>query len=66
MPVIVDTEKCTGCGECLTSCPVEAIVMREGKAYINEYCESCMACIGACPEGAIIEATLKSPEGRGW
>ncbi|MFZ5906625.1 MAG: FAD-binding protein [Nitrospirota bacterium] len=55
MSVIVNPEKCQGCEECLSSCPFEAIVMREGKAYINEYCQSCMACISVCPEGAIME-----------
>ena len=55
MPVIVDIEKCQGCEECLASCPFDAIVMKEGKAFINEYCQVCMACISVCPEGAIIE-----------
>ncbi|MEW6052774.1 MAG: FAD-binding protein [Nitrospirota bacterium] len=55
MPVIVNIEKCHGCEECLSSCPFEAIEMREGKAYINEYCQSCMACISVCPEGAIMD-----------
>jgi electron transfer flavoprotein alpha subunit len=55
MPVIVDIDKCQGCEECLASCPFDAIVMKEGKAFINEYCQVCMACISVCPEGAIIE-----------
>ena len=55
MRVVIDQDKCNGCEDCLASCPVEAIVMKEGKAFINEYCEMCMACINACPEGAIIE-----------
>jgi len=55
MPVIVDIEKCQGCEECLSSCLFDAIVMKEGKAFINEYCQVCMACISVCPEGAIIE-----------
>lgn len=55
MRVVIDLDKCTGCESCIASCPVEAIVMSEGKAYINEYCNICMACLNACPEGAIIE-----------
>ncbi len=55
MPVIVDIDKCKGCEECLASCPFDAIVMKEGKAFINEYCQVCMACISVCPEGAILE-----------
>jgi electron transfer flavoprotein alpha subunit len=62
MPVIVNLEKCQGCEDCLSSCPFEAIVMKEGKAYINEYCQSCMACISVCPEGAIMEVESQKYE----
>jgi len=55
MPVIINRDKCTGCEECLASCPVSAIEMKDSKAFINEYCEACMTCINICPEGAIIE-----------
>ncbi len=55
MPVKVNIDKCKGCEECLSSCPFDAIVVRDGKAFINEYCQVCMACIGVCPEGAIEE-----------
>ena len=55
MPVIVNIDKCIGCEECLSSCPFDAIVIKEGKAFINEYCQMCMACLSVCPEGAIIE-----------
>ncbi len=55
MPVVVDSERCKGCEECLSSCPFDALVMREGKAHINEYCQACVACVSVCPEGAIIE-----------
>lgn len=55
MPVKVDIDKCNGCRECIASCPVEAIEIKDGKAFINEYCEACMTCLDACPEGAIIE-----------
>ncbi|MBI5099273.1 MAG: 4Fe-4S binding protein [Nitrospirae bacterium] len=55
MPIVVRVDKCTGCETCLTSCPFDAIVMKEGKAFINEYCNYCKTCISVCPEGAIIE-----------
>ena len=61
MYVIIDTEKCTGCEECLSSCPFDAIVIEEGKAFINENCQVCMACISACPEGAISEIEREEP-----
>ncbi len=63
MPVIVDINKCKGCEECLASCPFDALVMKEGKAFVNEYCEACMTCVNVCPEGAIIETEKESPAG---
>jgi len=55
MPIVVDINKCTGCQECLASCPYDAIEIKEGKAFINEYCQICMTCLSTCPEGAIEE-----------
>jgi electron transfer flavoprotein alpha subunit len=55
MPVVVNINKCTGCKECLTSCPFDAIEVKEGKAFINEYCNFCKTCLSVCPEGAIEE-----------
>jgi electron transfer flavoprotein alpha subunit len=63
MPVIVDVDKCKGCEECLSSCPFDAIVIKEGKAFVNEYCQVCMACISVCPEGAIVETPKEAPAG---
>ncbi len=64
MPVIIDIDKCEGCEECLSSCPFDAIVIKEGKAFINEYCQACMACISVCPEGAIIEVEKGRPKSK--
>ena len=55
MSLIVNKDKCNGCETCLSSCPFDAIEIKEGKASINEYCNICRACLSACPEGAIIE-----------
>jgi electron transfer flavoprotein alpha subunit len=55
MSIVVNINKCTGCQECLSSCPYDAIEIREGKAFINEYCQICMTCLNTCPEGAIEE-----------
>ncbi|MBF0343708.1 MAG: 4Fe-4S binding protein [Nitrospirae bacterium] len=55
MQIKVDSELCTGCESCVSSCPYDAIVMIEGKAFINEYCQLCKACLNVCPEGAIKE-----------
>jgi len=63
MPVIINRDKCTGCEECVASCPVSAIEMKDGKAFINEYCEACMTCLNVCPEGAITEVQKEAPAG---
>jgi electron transfer flavoprotein alpha subunit len=63
MPVIINADKCKGCEECISSCPFDAIVMKEEKAFINEFCQVCMACISVCPEGAIIEIEKEVPQG---
>jgi len=55
MRIVVDVGLCTGCETCVSSCPYDAIVMRDDKAFINEYCQLCRACLEACPEGAIKE-----------
>lgn len=55
MRIEVTSDKCSGCESCIDSCPYTAIVMKEGKAFINEYCQLCRACLGVCPEGAIKE-----------
>ncbi len=55
MRIVVDTELCTGCETCVSSCPYDAIVMKDDKAFINEYCQLCRACLEVCPEGAIKE-----------
>jgi electron transfer flavoprotein alpha subunit len=63
MRVVVNIDKCKGCQECLSSCPFDAIVMQEDKAFINEYCQACMACLSVCPEGAIVEVEKEQPKG---
>jgi Pyruvate/2-oxoacid:ferredoxin oxidoreductase delta subunit len=58
----VDLGKCTGCGMCLDTCPVEAISMVGGKATIDaDTCLSCSACALICPEQAISEISLAIP-----
>ena len=47
-------DKCTGCGICVTYCPVDAIEIRDGKAYFDyEKCIGCADCITVCPERAL-------------
>ncbi|MBF0336334.1 MAG: electron transfer flavoprotein subunit alpha [Nitrospirae bacterium] len=55
MQIKVDKNLCSGCESCVSSCPYDAIVMIDGRAFINEYCQLCKACLNVCPEGAIKE-----------
>lgn len=59
MAVIVNQEKCIGCGACVPACPFDAIVMQESKAYINEKCTMCGACVSVCPVEAIFREEIK-------
>ncbi len=48
-------DKCNGCGDCVSVCPVEAITLKNEKAVINvEECIECDACIDECPLEAIL------------
>ncbi len=62
MYIKVNSDKCTGCQECLSSCPYDAIEIKDEKAFINEYCQMCRACLDVCPEGAISEIKEKHEE----
>lgn len=47
------TDKCIGCGKCASVCPVNNIVMNNGRPAWKAPCTHCMACIGNCPAEAI-------------
>jgi len=51
---IVYVRKCTGCGECVKACPVNAISLKNKKAVIDgSICIGCATCIAVCPFAAI-------------
>lgn len=66
MAIVVDREKCIACEICVSTCPVSAISMVDGKADIDQNtCISCGACIGGCPTEAISQGTVfKAQEGQ--
>lgn len=60
--MIIDEEKCNGCGTCVDACPMEAIQFVNGKAQINqELCRACEACLNVCPTGALTN-TIPLPQ----
>ena len=54
MAAKIDEKLCTGCGACVTICPVGAITLNnDNKAEVSDDCIDCGACLSACPVGAI-------------
>ncbi len=53
--VIVDSEKCVGCGECVDICPVEVYELKDGKSDPVKYeeCVGCESCVEVCSTDAI-------------
>jgi electron transfer flavoprotein alpha subunit len=54
MSITIDSELCTGCGNCVANCPYGGIEVIDDKACINDDCNLCGACVEACPVDAII------------
>ena len=60
----INREICTGCGQCVIVCPVQAIKLINSKAVINEnLCVECAICYrnAECPVNAIRSTRLKWP-----
>jgi electron transfer flavoprotein alpha subunit len=53
MGIRILEDKCTGCGNCLPSCPFGCLELVENKAVIREGCTLCGACREVCPFEAI-------------
>ena len=59
--IIIDSERCKGCGLCITACPKNSIVIAEDSnknGYFpaeakSDDCTGCAACATMCPETVI-------------
>jgi ferredoxin len=50
-----DSDECTGCGECATICPVDAVQMSDDVPLIDrEWCIGCGVCATVCPSNAAV------------
>jgi NAD-dependent dihydropyrimidine dehydrogenase PreA subunit len=53
--LVLDPEKCVGCGLCTEVCPQVVFEMHRNIAHIVDFnaCMECGACVNNCPSGAI-------------
>ena len=56
--IVIDTERCKGCGVCLEACPMHCIelsknVNGKGYNYTHTVNDNCIGCAIVCPDGVI-------------
>jgi len=53
--VLIDHDKCIGCGLCAEYCPIKAVIIDPDtrKAVKCELCQGNPLCVEACPTGAL-------------
>lgn len=61
--VYIDPFACTGCTDCVNSCPLDCIDGKKGYIHLlyDVDCTKCEACLSSCPEGAIRKTESKPP-----
>lgn len=61
--IIINEEKCNGCGLCKKDCVSQVIELKENKAFCTKKnCLRCYHCIAICPKNAIITTSADMNE----
>jgi len=63
IPIYIDPEACTGCGDCVDVCPVDCIEGKSGYIHMIDdlECTKCGKCIEVCEDQAIIRGSGRLP-----
>jgi len=65
MGIIIDLEKCVGCGSCVPACPFGLLDIVDDKVRLKEGCNLCGACVDACSYEAITIEKEAAPPAAG-
>ncbi len=60
--LVVDLDRCTGCGQCVPSCPQGALVMRGNEVHLVDVarCRGLGSCLGHCSADALSVAARRA------
>ena len=61
MGLQIDLDKCVGCGDCISSCPLGLLEIVDEKVQVEEGCNLCGACQEACGYDAILIEAVAEP-----
>ncbi|AEM38776.1 hypothetical protein Pyrfu_0907 [Pyrolobus fumarii 1A] len=60
--VRLSKDRCTGCGDCVKLCPVNALKLEDGTVVQVGVCVVCLGCMAVCKERAIQVDVVECPE----